>query len=95
VCSNCKHPRHDFIESIATCRSLQSGTGNNLGEEQSLRAQWAAAWYHEYQCQTHYLALLALEMAEEHALRCAWLAWWHANCACREAEARLEEWIYS
>jgi hypothetical protein len=96
VCNKCEQSSHDPVESVATYRSLQSDTGIDLeGSQSLLRAQWAAAWFREYQCQTRYLAMLALEMVEEHALRCAWLAWWHANCACREAEARLEKSIYS
>jgi hypothetical protein len=59
-------------------------------EAHPLREAWAAAWFREYHCQAYYLAVLALDTVEEHALRGAWLAWWHANCAFREAEARLE-----
>jgi hypothetical protein len=94
VCNNCEQSHHNIIQSVESRGGLRSGMGMNRGEEHSVRAEWAAAWFREYQCQTHYLAVLAQDTAEDCALRCAWLAWWHANCACRDAEARLEELIY-
>lgn len=95
MCNICEQSRQDINQSVAKCGDLRPGTGIEHGEEHSLRAEWAAAWFREYQCQAHYLAVLAQDTAEECALKYAWLAWWHTNCACREAEARLEELIYS
>jgi hypothetical protein len=59
-------------------------------DDHSLWVAWAAAWLREYECQTRYLSLLALEAAEDVELRLAWLQWWQATCDCRDASRRLD-----
>jgi hypothetical protein len=70
--------------------NFQTAVDLAVGEEERLRAAWAAAWLREYRCHARYISLLTVDAAEELELRFAWLEWWDAACVCRDALRRLE-----